>query len=54
MYYKYLTNVGSANGNIVVDGIYRHPRPKETLFLKYFKNILNKIEKKQQQNNSCW
>ena len=29
----------------LVGSIYRHPRPKQTKFLKYLKNTLNKIEK---------
>ena len=41
----WLEIVGSANENIVVGVIYRHPRPKQTQFLKYLKNKLNKKEK---------
>ena len=37
--------MGSANEVIVVGVIYRHPRPKQTQFLKYLKNTLNKKEK---------
>ena len=33
----WLEIVGSANENIVVGVIYRHPRPKQTQFLKYLK-----------------
>ena len=41
----WLEIVGSANENQVVGAIYRHPSPKQTRFLKYLKNKLNKIEK---------
>ena len=37
--------MGSANENIVVGLIYRHPRPKQTQFLKYLKNTRNTTEK---------
>ena len=45
--------VGS-NENIAVGVIYRHPRQKQTQFLKYLKNTRNKIEKENKKNNSYW